>query len=65
MASTRYGFKQVVYADRAFGGLGGFGIDALVVEIAKVWGLDNGLVARQGNCDMSVPTGQVPNWGPG
>lgn len=43
--STRYGLKQVVYADRSLCGLGGFGIDALIVEITKVWSLDYVLVA--------------------
>lgn len=46
---ARNGFKQVVDADRSLGGLGGFGIDALVVEITKVWSLDDVLIARQ--CD--------------
>jgi hypothetical protein len=49
---ARYGFKQVVDADRSLGGLGGFGIDALVVEITKVWSLDNVLIARQCDCRM-------------
>lgn len=45
-----YGFEQVVHADRSLGRLGGFGIDALVVEITKVWSLDDVLIARQSDC---------------
>ena len=43
--NTRYSLEQVVYADRSLCRLGGFGIDALIVEITKVWSLDNVLIA--------------------
>jgi hypothetical protein len=46
---TRYGFEQVVDADRSLGGFRGFGIDTLVVEITKIRSFDNVLIARQ--CD--------------
>jgi hypothetical protein len=42
---TRYGLEQVVDADRSLGGLGGFGIDALVIEITEIWRLDDILIA--------------------
>jgi hypothetical protein len=42
---TRYGLEQVVDADRSLGGLCGFGIDALVIEITEIWRLDDILIA--------------------